>query len=91
MVEHAVQTLKQSFKKLTEGMRLLFMYRLTPHSIAGRSSAELMLGRQPRSQFNLFKNQKLHEQKESSQKLMHDKSLVTGDFQEVEEVCAKNF
>ena len=55
MMERAVQTFEQSFKKLNEGTleqklsRLLFMYRLTPHSITGRSPAELMLGRQPRS------------------------------------------
>ena len=61
MVECAVQTFKQSFKKLTEGTleqrlsRLLFMYRLTPHSTTGRSPAELMLGRQPRSRLDLLK------------------------------------
>ena len=54
MVEHAVQTFKQSLKKQTEGTleqrlsKLLFTYRLTPHSTTGKSPAELMLGRQPR-------------------------------------------
>ena len=99
MVERAVQTFKQSFKKLTEGTleqrlsRLLFMYRLTPHSTTGRSPAELMLGRQPRSRLDLLKpniTQKV-EQKQFSQKLTHDKSSVTRDFQEGEEVYARNF
>ena len=99
MVEHAVQTFKQSFKKLTEGTleqglsRLLFTYRLAPHSTTGRSPAELMLGRQPRSQLNLLKpniTQKV-EQKQFSQKLTHDKSSVTHDFQKGEEVYARNF
>ena len=99
MVERAVQTFKQSFKKLTEDTlkqklsRLLFMYILTPHSTTGRSPAELMLGRQPRSRFDLLKPNitQTVEQKQFSQKLIHDKSSVTRDFQEGEEVHAKNF
>ena len=89
MVERAVQTFKQSFKKLTEGtleqrlFRLLFMYRLTPHSTTGRSPAELMLGRQPRSRLDLLEPNIIQkvEQKQFSQKLTHDKSSVTRDFQ----------
>ena len=61
MVEQAVQTFKQNFKKPTENTleqklsRLLFMYRLTSHSTTGRSPAEIMLERQPRSRFDLLK------------------------------------
>ena len=62
MEERAEQTfLKQSFKKLKEGTmeqqlsRLLFAYRLTPHSITGRSPAELLLDRQPRPCLDLLK------------------------------------
>ena len=94
-----VQTFKQSFKKLTQGTlkqrlsRLLFTYRLTPHSTTGRSPAELMLGRQPRSRLDLLKpniTQKV-EQKQLNQKLTHDKSSVTRVFQEGEEVYSRNF
>ena len=99
MVERAVQTFKQSLKKLTEGTleqrlsRLLFMYRLTPHTTTGRSPAELILGRQPRSRLDLLKPNITErvEQKQFNQKLTHDKSSVTRDFQEGEEVYAKNF
>ena len=99
MVERAIQTFKQSLKKQTEGTleqrlsRLLFMHRLTPHTTMGRSPAELMLGRQPRSRLDLLKpniTEKV-EQKQFNQKLTHDKSSVTHDFQEGEEVYAKNF
>ena len=69
------------------------MYRLTPLSTTGRSPAELMLGRQPRSRFDLLKPNLTQtvEQKQFSRKLIHDKSSVTRDFQEGEEVYAKNF
>ena len=59
----------------------------------GRSPAELMLGREPRSQLDLLKpniTEKV-EQKQFNQKLTHDKSSVTHDFQEGEEVYVKNF
>ena len=99
MAERAVQKFKQSFKKLTGGTveqrlaRLLFTYRLTPHSTTGRSPAELMLGRQPRSRLDLLKPniaQKV-ERRQFNQKLTHDKSTSTRSFQEGEEVYAKNF
>ena len=69
------------------------MYRLTPHTTTGRSTAELMLGRQPRSRLDLLKPNITErvEQKQFNQKLTHDKSSVTRDFQEGEEVYAKNF
>ena len=45
LAERAVQTFKEGLKKLTEGSvetklsRFLFQYRLTPHSITGKSPA----------------------------------------------------
>ena len=99
MVECAVKTFKQSLKKITEGTleqrlsRLLFTYRLTPHSTTGRSPAELMLGRQPRSRLDLLKPNmtQIVERRQLNQKLTHDKSSVSRDFQEGEEVYARNF
>ena len=72
--------------------RLLFAYRLTSYSTTGRSPAELLLGRQPRSRLDLLKpniTEKV-EQKEFNQKLTHDKASVTRHFQEEEEVYARN-
>ena len=69
------------------------MYRLTPHNTTEKSSAELMLGRQPRSRFNLFKpniTQTVEEQ-QFNKKLIHDKSSLTRDLQKGEEVYTKNF
>ena len=52
-----------------------------------------MLGRQPRSRLDLLKpniTQKV-ERQQLNQKLMHDKSSVSRDFQDGEEVYARNF
>ena len=49
LAERAVQMFKQGIKRLHEGTRFLSQYRLTPHMTMGRSPAELLLGRQPRS------------------------------------------
>ena len=54
LAERAVQTVKEALKKSSGDMEacfilFLFQYRLTPHSTTGRSPAELLLGRQPRS------------------------------------------
>ena len=76
-MEHAVQTFKQNFKRLTEGTleqrlsRLLFMYRLTPHSTMGNPwkthnsicSSQTLCWQLNKNQF--------------SQKLTHGKSSVT--------------
>ena len=54
LAERAVQTVKQSLKKAKEGSlktklsRVLFQFRLTPHSTTGVSPSELMFGRQLR-------------------------------------------
>ena len=60
LAERSVQTFKQGIKRLKEGTvetklsRFLLKYRLTPHSTTGRSPAELLLGRQPRSRLDLL-------------------------------------
>ncbi|KAL5467062.1 hypothetical protein EMCRGX_G031233 [Ephydatia muelleri] len=59
LAERAVQTVKEALKKSSGDMeacliRFLFQYRLTPHSTTGRSLAELLLGRQPRSHLDFM-------------------------------------
>ena len=61
LAERAVQTLKQGLRKSTSAdemetrvPRFLFRYRIAPHSTTGISPAELLLGRQPRSQLDLM-------------------------------------
>ena len=61
LAERAVQTLKQSLRKVSEGTlkgrlsRVLFNYRITPQSTTSRSPAELLFGRQLRSRLDLLK------------------------------------
>ncbi len=59
--ERAVRTFKESMKLLQHGDtqtkldRLLYRYRMTPHSTTGKSPAELMFGRKLNSTFGQLK------------------------------------
>ena len=59
LAERAVQTFKEGMKKLKDGSletrvsRFLSRYRITPQTSTGVSSAELLLGRKPRSRLDL--------------------------------------
>jgi len=62
LAERAVQTFKQAMKRSAGSGPLdvrisnfLLTYRLTPHSTTGRSPAELLMSRQPRSVFDLLR------------------------------------
>ena len=61
LAERAVLVFKEGCKKMKEGTisdkiaRFLFSYRNLPHSTTGVSPAELMFGRQLRSQLDLLK------------------------------------
>ena len=60
LAERAVQTFKEHIKRSTQGSlqsrvsRFLLTYRNTPHSTTGVSPAELLLGRRPRTLFDLM-------------------------------------
>ena len=59
LVEHAVQTFKQGIKRLREGtvqLTLTCLVEVQTHTATtmGRSPAELLLGRQPRSQLDIL-------------------------------------
>ena len=60
LVERAIQTFKESMKRLRSGSvdtrlaRFLLKYQVTPHSTTGVSPAELMMGRKLRTQLDLL-------------------------------------
>ena len=73
--------------------RFLLKYRITPHTTKGRSPAELLLGRQPKSRLDLLHpdtNAKVLES-QSSQKYGHDKHARARGFQVGERVYLQNF
>ena len=59
--ERMVRVLKESLKRVPDGdvdtrlSRLLFRYRITPHTLTGQSPSELLLGRRVRSALSLLK------------------------------------
>ena len=61
LVERAVQVFKQGMKKASPGTvgdkvaRLLFHYRITPHTTTGLSPSEMLIGRTLRSRLDLLK------------------------------------
>ena len=62
LAERAVKTFKDSMKKFSTSESLeqrvskfLLLYRLTPHSTTGIPPVQLLLGRLPRSKFDLVK------------------------------------
>ena len=86
-------------KKVTSGTignrvaRLLFHYRITPHTTTGLSPSEMLLGRKLRSRLDFLKpdiQQKVI-QKQAKQKSDHDKHSQTRNFAEGDKVFAKNF
>ena len=97
LAERAVQTVKNALRK-TSGdndtcfARFLFQYMLTPHSTTGRSPAELLLGRKPRSHLDfIFPSKERHvTQNQERQKENHDMHTRQRSFQVGEEVYALN-
>ena len=61
LAERAVQIIKRGLNKVTEGTmytrlaKVLFTYRMTPHSTTGQAPAELLLGRRPRTCLDLLR------------------------------------
>ncbi|XP_042372461.1 uncharacterized protein K02A2.6-like [Plectropomus leopardus] len=80
LAERAVQTVKQGLKRMTgdslstQLSRFLFKYRLTPHPTTGRSPAEMLMGRRPKSRLDLLRpDMKAKvEEKQKKQKDRHD-------------------
>ena len=97
LVEHAIHTFKNGFKKMSDGRvqeklsRFLFSYRITPQTTTGMSPAELLMGRSLRSRLHLLKPNlsQTVKNKQEQQKLNHDKRAI--DFQKGEKVFARNY
>eukprot|EP00731_Ephydatia_muelleri_P001377 Em0001g1377a len=96
LAERAVQTVKNALRKTSGDIdtclsRFLFQYRLTPHSTTGRSPAELLLGRKPRSHLDfIFPSVEHHVTKnQERQKENHDVHTKRS-FQVGEEVYVLN-
>ena len=99
LAERAVQTFKQGIKRIQGGSletrlsRFLFKYRITPHTTTGRSPAELLLGRQPRSRLDLLHPDTGVKVRESQarQSHGHDKHTRARAFQIGDRVYVRNF
>ena len=92
LAERTVQTLKSALKNAGEGSletklsRILFNYRLTPHSTTGVSPAELLLGRRPRSHLDQIRpdiasrvQRNVDRQKEVHDRRARDRTFSVGD------------
>ena len=97
--EEYIQIFKQGFRKTTSGTvhdrlaRLLFHYRLTPHSTTGVSPAELLLGRRLCSRLDCLQpsiQQRVLE-KQLRQKEYHDWHCRARNFAVGEKVFLRNF
>ena len=97
--ERAVQIVKNSLKKVTEGKintrlaKILFAYHITPQSTTGVSPSELLLIRRPHCRLDLVKPnfQRRVENKQLAQKNNHDTSTSTRTFVVNDPVLIKNF
>ena len=98
LAERAVQVFKETMKKLqssdsieTRLSKLLFWYRLTPHSTTGVPPSELLLGRVPRSLLKPSLSTKV-QQKQEVQKFNHDGPSRDREFHVGDAVyMSKNF
>ena len=97
LAERAVQTVKEGLLKMpgncvTEKLQqVLFHYRLTPHSLTGRSPAEMLMGRKLRSRLDLLHpnlQSKVHK-KQERMKETHD--ATKHQFKEGDTIYLKNF
>ena len=99
LAERAVRTFKEAMKRAESGSietkisRFLFRYRNTPHSTTGRSPAELLLGRKPKTHLDKLRPDiasRVNDHQEK-QKLAHDQHAKHRSFRVGEEVYVKNF
>ena len=73
--------------------RLLFNYRITPHSTTGISPFKLLMDRKLKSRFDLLKPNIAArvEHKQQEQKRSHDAHAITRQFQEEDSAYARDF
>ena len=99
LAERAVQTFKHALRKATgtdleaQLARFLFAYRNTPHTTTGRSPAELLLGRRPRSLLTLMQPQIANNvrRKQERQKRTYDTNVQERYFAKNDTVFVRNY
>ena len=102
LAERAVKTFKEGMKKCISSSsesiecclsRVLFQYRITPHSTIGVSPSELLYGRRIRSHLDLIQPDLARhvEAKQMAQKKNHDRHSRDRVFQIGDLVFIKNF
>lgn len=100
--ERCVQTVKQYLKSYKQSSmtiqhkiaNFLFVYRNTPHSLTGRTPAELLLKRQPRTRMSLIKPSLAEtvEKKQQAAKRAHDgKRSKIRQFSPGQQVLIRSF
>ena len=99
LAERAVQILKEGLRKMVDGdidtrlARILYRYRMMPHSTTGVSPAELLMGRKLRSHLDLLQpdisSQVLI--KQAAQKAGFDKTSKERTFKIEDPVYVRNF
>ena len=98
LAERAVQVFKQGIRKQSTGTlndkisRMLFQYRITPHSTTGMAPAEMLMGRRLRSRLDLLKpsTEQRVANKQQQQRETHDKHCRKCTFSVGEKVFVKN-
>ena len=99
LAERAVQILKNGLRKVTQGTlesrlsRVLFKYRITPHTTTGKSPAELLMGRPLRSHLDQLRPDSSLKVRQSQerQKASHDTHAKHRSFQVGETVFVREF
>ncbi|XP_014667918.1 PREDICTED: uncharacterized protein K02A2.6-like [Priapulus caudatus] len=99
LAERAVQSFKEGMKRMqtdslqTRLTRWLANYRLTPHSTTGRSPAELLLRRRPKSRLDLVhpRTSTRVKEKQKTQKQQHNQHVQDRSFNPGDSVMARNF
>ena len=93
----AVQTFKNAIKKSATGellecrlAKFLFNYRTTPHTTTGKTTAELLMGRSPRTCLHKILPEEV-EKKQNMQKKTHDKNVKRRSFLVGDSVMVRNF
>ncbi|KAK3743868.1 hypothetical protein QZH41_016473 [Actinostola sp. cb2023] len=99
LAERTVQTIKEGLKKMsgetmeTKLQRVLFNYRITPHSTTEKSPAEMLMGRKLRCRLDLLHPNlqgKIHV-KQMKMKQLHDQHVKLREFSTGDPVYMKNF
>ena len=100
LAENAVKSVKSALRKMCAKKGVLqdqiacylFKHRLTPHTTTGRSPAELLLGRLPRSRLSLIRPNIVDDVliKQNAQKEQYDKSVRPRSFSVDDPVLVRN-